>query len=149
MKSHQFEPIRELMNIQERMNQLFGDLGVPMQVAGEPATANWTPCADIYETPQEIVMLVDLPEVQQENIQLSLEQDRLVLKGERPFPADIPRESFHRIERSYGTFARVFSLPPTVNQDQIRADYAKSGVLKITLPKREPVQSRQIKVETN
>lgn len=148
MSIQRFEPFRELMNIQERMNRLFGDLGAQSPAAdGELATATWSPAVDIYETPQEIVMLADLPDLKQEDIQVSVDRDRLLLRGARTLPADVKREHYHRIERAYGAFARVFTLPPNVDLERIRADYSRNGVLKITLPKREIGHVRQIAVD--
>lgn len=146
MTLQRFEPFRELMNIQERMNRLFGDLGAQAPVESEWATATWAPAVDIYETPQKIVLNADLPGIKQEDIQVSVERDRLVLRGERKFESEVNRENYHRVERSFGTFARSFTLPPNIDQENIRADY-KNGVLQVTLPKRDIVQTKQINIK--
>lgn len=146
MTLQRFEPFRELMNIQDRMNRLFADLGVNPNADGGLATAAWSPMVDIYETPTEIVVKAELPDMKQEDIHLSIENDRLTLRGERKFDSEVNRENYHRIERSYGTFGRTFGLPPTVQAERIRADY-RNGILTVTLPKREVAQSKQINIE--
>ncbi len=146
MTLQRFEPFRELMNIQDRMNRVFADLGIAPAAENDFAAAAWSPAVDIYETPTEIVVKAELPEVKQEDIRLTVENERLILRGERKFDSEVKRENYHRIERSYGTFGRTFSLPPTVRIEHIRADY-RNGVLTVTLPKREIAQSKQITIQ--
>lgn len=143
--TRRFEPFRELMTLQDRMNRLFGELGLQQPSEGEPTTT-WSPPVDIYETPREIVMLFDLPGLKQDDFHVNIERDRLIVRGERKPDAEVERDSFHRNERPHGPFARTFTLPPNVDQEQIRADYGRSGVLKLTLPKRELAQARQINI---
>lgn len=148
MTLQRFDPFRELFNLQNRMGRLFDEAGRPRFVENEEATATWSPAVDIYETQQEIVVKAELPDLKQEDIQVSLDNDRLSIRGERKFESEVKRENYHRVERSYGTFSRTFSLPPTVDQEKIRADY-KNGVLTVTLPKREIAQTKQINVQVN
>jgi len=108
----------------------------------------WTPAVDIYETENELVLKADLPEVKMEDIDIRMENGTLALKGERKFENEQQRKGFHRVERSYGTFARYFTLPDTVEADKVRADY-HNGVLTITLPKKEVARPRQVKVQVN
>ncbi|HZU28457.1 MAG TPA: Hsp20/alpha crystallin family protein [Bryobacteraceae bacterium] len=108
----------------------------------------WTPAVDIYETENELVLKADLPEVKMEDIDIRMENGTLALKGERKFENEQQRKGFHRVERSYGTFARYFTLPDTVEADKVRADY-HNGVLTITLPKKEVAKPRQVKVQVN
>jgi HSP20 family protein len=108
----------------------------------------WTPAVDIYETENELVLKADLPEVKMEDIDIRLENGTLALKGERKFENEEKKKGFHRVERSYGTFARYFTLPETVEADKVHADY-HNGVLTITLPKKEVAKPRQVKVQVN
>jgi HSP20 family protein len=116
----------------------------------EPSASRpWTPAVDIYETDNELVVKADLPEVEPKNVAIQLENGTLTLKGERQFEQTQQNgKGFHRIERSYGTFTRAFSLPDTVDGEKVKADY-KNGVLTITLPKKEVAKPRTINVEIN
>jgi len=141
-----WEPIKDLLTLQDRMNRLFDD-SVRGLRPGEEAmgTAIWIPAVDIYETENEVVVKAELPEINQKDIDIQIENNTLVLRGERKFEKDTKRENFHRIERAYGSFARSFTLPNTIDQEKIHADY-KDGVLKIVMPKREEIKPKQIKV---
>jgi HSP20 family protein len=108
----------------------------------------WTPAVDIFETENELVLKADVPDVDMKNIDIQLENGTLAVKGERKFENDQKNKGFHRVERSYGTFARYFTLPDTVDPENVKADY-KNGVLTITLPKKEVAKPRQIKIEVN
>ncbi len=142
-----FDPFRELITLQNRMNALFSEAGLLPRMTNESeAAAMWSPAVDIYETDKEIVLKAELPDVKQEDIRVSVDNNRLSLTGERKFESEVKRENYHRIERSYGSFARTFTLPPTVDQDNIRAEY-KQGVLTISLPKREVAQGRNINIQ--
>ncbi|MBV8071473.1 MAG: Hsp20/alpha crystallin family protein [Acidobacteriaceae bacterium] len=112
----------------------------------EPASRPWSPAVDIYETENELVVKADLPEVDPKNVGIQLENGTLTLKGERRFEEQKNGKGFHRIERSYGTFVRAFSLPDTVDADKVKADF-KNGVLTITLPKKEVAKPKMINVE--
>lgn len=114
----------------------------------EPASRPWSPAVDIFETDNELVLKADLPEVDPKNVAIQLENGTLTLKGERKFEQNQNGKGFHRIERSYGSFTRAFSLPDTVDGEKVKADY-KNGVLTITLPKKEVAKPRTINVEIN
>jgi HSP20 family protein len=114
----------------------------------EPASRPWSPAVDIFETENELVLKADLPDVDPKNVGIQLENGTLTLKGERKFETENNGKGFHRIERSYGKFVRAFSLPDTVEGDKVKADY-KSGVLTVTLPKKEVAKPRTINVEIN
>ncbi|RPI19925.1 MAG: Hsp20/alpha crystallin family protein [Acidobacteriales bacterium] len=101
---------------------------------------------DILETDNDLVIKADLPEVDMKDISVDIENGTLTLKGERRFEQDEKAQGYHRIERSYGSFARYFSLPETVEADKVNAGY-KNGVLTVTLPKKEIAKPRSIKVE--
>jgi HSP20 family protein len=101
---------------------------------------------DILETENELVLKMDLPDVELKDVDIRLENQSLTVKGERKFENRQDSKAYHRIERSYGTFARTFTLPDTLDTENVRADY-KNGVLNITLPKKEVAKPRTIKVE--
>ena len=114
----------------------------------EPASRPWSPAVDIYETENELVLKADIPEVDPKNVGIQVENGTLTLKGERKFEEEKNGKGFHRIERSYGSFVRAFSLPDTVDAEKVKADY-KSGVLTVTIPKKEVAKPRTINVEIN
>ena len=108
---------------------------------------SWAPSVDIYSNGQhEVVLKAELPDMKQEEIELTVENNTLTLRGDRKFATDVKEEQFHRIERSYGPFARTFALPPTVDASKVSAEY-KAGILTVRLPLREEVKPKQIKVE--
>ncbi len=108
----------------------------------------WVPPVDIFETENEWVLKADLPDVKLENVDIQIENGTLTLKGERKFQRDDNGKGYHRVERSYGNFARYFTLPETVDTEKVRADYA-NGVLSVTLPKKEVAKPRTIKVQVS
>jgi HSP20 family protein len=141
-----WDPFRDLNALQDRMNRLFEDAGRGWRGNEEPAaTTTWSPAVDIFETEGEIVVKAELPGMERNDITLHLEKNVLTLKGERKFEKETKDDNYHRIERSYGNFSRAFSIPGTVDEEKIRADY-KDGVLKIVLPKKEQAKPKQIRI---
>jgi HSP20 family protein len=124
---------------QDTLNRLLSD---------QPNSRPWAPPVDIFETENELVLKADLPAVKLEDIDIQLENGTLTLKGERRFEKDENNKGFHRIERSYGSFVRYFTLPETVDAEHVRAAY-DNGVLSVTLPKKEVAKPRSIKVQVN
>jgi HSP20 family protein len=115
----------------------------------EPASRPWSPAVDIFEDENSIVLKADLPDVNPDQVGIQLENGTLTLRGERKFEQQQSGgRGFHRIERSYGSFVRAFSLPDTVDGEKVRADY-KNGVLTVTLAKKEVAKPKTIKVEIN
>jgi HSP20 family protein len=112
----------------------------------EPASRPWSPAVDVFETENELVLKADIPEVDPKNVGIQVENGTLTLKGERKFEGQDNGKGFHRIERSYGSFVRAFSLPDTVDAEKIKADY-RNGVLTISVAKKEVAKPRTIKVE--
>ena len=112
----------------------------------EPSSRPWTPAVDILETENKLILKMDVPEVELKDVDIRLENQTLTVKGERKFENLQDSKAYHRIERSYGSFARNFTLPDTVDTEKVRADY-KNGVLSIVLPKKEVAKPRTIKVE--
>lgn len=140
-----WDPFRDMNVLQERMNRLFEDVNRGWRSDEPASTTTWSPAVDIFETESEIVVKAELPGVDKNSISLNLERNVLTLRGERRFEKETKEENYHRIERSYGSFSRSFSIPATVEEDKIRAEY-KDGVLKISLPKREQVKPKQIPI---
>jgi HSP20 family protein len=141
-----WDPFKDLLSLQDRMNRLF-DESVRNVKPGDEAlsSAIWSPAVDIYETDDEVVVKAELPEVDQKDIDIQVENNTITLRGERKFNKETKKENFHRIERAYGSFSRSFTLPGVIDQEKIRADY-KDGILKISMPKREETKPKQIKV---
>jgi HSP20 family protein len=141
-----WDPFRDLVSIQDRMNRLFEQtLSRSRGEEGVTATT-WTPAVDIYETADTIVMKAELPGVAREDIQIQIDGNTLTLKGERRFARDVQEESYLRIERAYGSFHRSFALPATVQQENVRA-VLKDGVLELMLPKAEDSKPKRISVD--
>jgi HSP20 family protein len=114
------------------------------RLLGDSTGRPWTPPVDIFETENELVLKADVPDVEQNNIDIRFENGTLTLRGERKFSNE--KLSAHRIERSYGVFSRSFALPESFDADRIRAEY-RNGVLTVTIPKKEVAKPRSIKVE--
>jgi HSP20 family protein len=113
---------------------------------GEQTTHIWSPTVDIFESDTEIVIKMDLPEVKKNEVSVNLDGQTLTIQGERTLENEEKRDQYHRIERSYGKFARSFTVPPNVNREALRAEYV-DGVLRLVLPKREEAKPRSIEVE--
>lgn len=136
------DPLGELRTMQEEMNRLFNLSRA--RLCNEPLEDGlWQPPTDIYEDQDEIVVKMELPEVDQEDIDVSLDEDRLVIQGERKLEGEERRQNYFRIERAYGPFRRAFALPAEVDRDRIAAS-CERGVLKIVLPKKESGEARRI-----
>ncbi len=117
------------------------------RLVNEPRAARpWSPAVDIYETDNELVLKADLPDVDQKDINVHIENQTLTIAGERKFESEDSDKGYHRIERSYGNFQRSFSVPNAFDTDKISAEY-KNGVLTVTLPKKEAAKPRQVKIE--
>jgi len=140
-----WDPFRDLNMLQDRMNRLFEDASRNWKGDEPAATTTWSPAVDIFETEGEIVVKAELPGMDRKDITLNLENNVLTLKGERRFLKETKEDNYHRIERSYGGFSRAFSIPATVEEEKIRADY-KDGVLKIVLPKKEQAKPKPIRI---
>ena len=143
-----WDPFRDMLSIQERMNRLFDEtFGRATKSEGEElARGVWSPAVDIYETDENIVMKAELPGIDKKDVSIEVKDNMLVLKGERKFEKEIKEENYHRMERAYGSFQRTFTLPNVVDKDRVSAKY-KDGVLEITLPKIKEAKPKQVKVE--
>ena len=136
-------PFPEVMDLQRSLDRLFGG---GYMTGGESTTSAWQPSVDIFENESDIVIKVELPEVNREDVQVNLDDRTLTIRGERKLEFEDKRDGYHRIERSYGQFARSFTVPPNINREGLKASY-KDGILRVTLPKAEEAKPRQITVE--
>ncbi len=136
----------ELRRAQEDFHRIFNSTLPRFWGNEELLRGNWSPSVDIYEDQNAIVLEADLPGVKAGDFNVSIENYKLTLSGERQLEKEDKSENWHRVERSYGNFTRVFTLPSTVNVEDVNADF-KDGVLRVTLPKREEVKARQIQVQ--
>jgi HSP20 family protein len=141
-----YNPLRDLRTMQEQMNRLL-NLSWNHELAGEDIKEGiWQPAVDIYETEESIVIKAELPDVDQKDIEVRIEDNTLTIKGERKHEGDVKKENYHRIERYFGSFQRSFSLPTTIRQENVSAVCDK-GVLTITLPKKEETKPKQINIQ--
>jgi len=114
----------------------------------EPSARPWSPAVDVYETENELVLKADLPDVDPKNVEVQFENGTLTLKGNRKFEEEKNSKGYHRIERSYGSFVRAFSLLETVDPEKVKADF-KNGVLTVTMQKKEVAKPRPIPVHAS
>jgi HSP20 family protein len=139
-----WDPRRDIAARQEEMSRMLeGFLGRPQE---DLTGGGWVPAVDIYTNGQhELVLKAELPDMKEQEIDLTIEENTLTLRGEKKLDAEVNHDQFHRIERGYGSFARTFALPPTVDAGKVSAEY-KAGVLTVRLPLREDAKPKQIKV---
>jgi HSP20 family protein len=141
-----YDPFRDLRSLQEEVNRLFssnlsrgfGEEGI--------ARGAWNPSVDIYENKEQIVLEAELPGMNREDFELSVENNVITLRGQREFEKKDESDNYHRVERSYGSFTRSFTLPQTVSAEGATAEF-RNGVLKVTLPKREETKARRIEIK--
>jgi HSP20 family protein len=136
-----YEPFRGLARLQDEMNRLFEN---PAFRSSE--SVGWTPLCDIYEDEEAVSLRFELAGVEPKDVDVRFENGVLTVKGERKLDREDRRDNYHRVERSYGTFTRAFSLPGTLDPERIKAE-AKNGVLEITLPKKAEAKPRAIQVK--
>jgi HSP20 family protein len=137
-----WDPFREVQSLQSRVNSLFRDLNGD----NDPlAAASFVPPVDIYEDDKKVIIKLEAPGIEEKDLDVRMENHTLTVKGERKFEAEEKEQNFHRIERRYGSFFRAFTLPSTVDNENIKANY-HNGVLKLELSKKPEAQPKQIKV---
>src|SRR5579862_7300555 len=141
-----WDPFHNLSTLQEQVNRLF-EGSLPRR-SEEAALTTWAPAVDIYETENELVLKADLPDVTERDLDVRVENNMLTVRGERKFENTVKEDKYLRVERSYGSFSRSFSLPSTVDTEKIHADY-KNGVLSVQLPKRAESKPKQVKVNVS
>jgi len=138
-----WEPFRGATSLQDQINRVFNDV---LERTGEESSLTaWAPAVDIYETEHELVLKADLPDIDPKDLDIRVENNILTIRGERKFEKNVNEENYLRVERSYGSFTRSFTLANTVNSEAIKAAY-ENGVLTLTIPKREEAKPKQIKV---
>ena len=137
-----WDPFREVAVLQNRVNSLFRDFN-----EGEsPLTAaSFVPAVDVYEDTEKVVLKLEVPGIEEKDLDIRVENHTLTVKGERKFDKEEKEENFHRIERRYGSFYRAFTVPSTVDTENVAATY-NAGVLKLELKKKAEAQPKQIKV---
>jgi HSP20 family protein len=138
---------RGLTPLQEQVMRLFEDNSTHDR-PGHADLATWAPPVDIYETENELVIKADLPDLEEKDIDVRIENNSLTIRGERKFEKDVNEDNYLRVERAYGPFMRSFSLPNTVSSESIRAEY-HNGVLTLSMAKREESKSKQIKISVS
>src|SRR5277367_1234022 len=139
-----WEPFREFPTLQDRMNRLFRDSYGP---EGQEAltTSTFAPLVDVYEDEHNVTLKIEVPGIEEKDIDVRIENNTLTVHGERKFEKEEKEENYRRVERQYGSFTRTFNLPTTVDSEKVAANYDK-GVLKIALPKKAEAKPKQIKV---
>ena len=144
-----FEPFRDLVSLQERMNRLFDDsfrgLGRPASEEDWALGGAWAPSVDIYEQEGSIVLKAEIPGVDPKDVDIRVENNVLTLSGQRKLDNEVKREHYHRVERAYGRFSRSFTLPNVVDTASIKAEF-KEGLLRVVMPKREEAKPKQISI---
>jgi HSP20 family protein len=140
-----YNPIRDLRTMQEQMNRLL-DMAWNREIGEELGEGVWQPAVDIYEDENSVIIKAEVPDIDQKDIEVRIEDNTLTLRGERKHNKEVKKENYHRVERYYGQFQRSFSLPHSIDQEKVKATCDK-GVLTITLPKREETKPKQINVE--
>ena len=143
-----WEPFRDLMTTQRDFDRLFREAFSPVFGEVELSTRTWAPPVDIYETDENLVLKAELPGINPDSVEIRVEDNTLYLKGERKFEKEVKEQNYHRVERSYGTFTRTFSLPGSIDADRVAASY-KDGVLTLTMPKKEEARPKTIKINVN
>ena len=141
-----WEPFRDLMVMQERMTRLI-DETLSRIMKEEVGKGVWSPPVDILERGSEVVLKIDLPGVSQSEIEVRVEENTLIIQGERRFIKEALDENYIQIERPYGTFRRTFNIPRVIDQENIKAS-SREGVLRVILPKRQEAQLKQVLVES-
>jgi HSP20 family protein len=140
-----WEPFREFTTLQDRMYRLFHHSFGPEAQDQSLATSAFAPAVDVYEDEHNVTLKIEVPGIDEKDIDVRIENNTLTVHGERKFEKDEKEENFRRVERQYGSFTRSFTLPTTVDAEKVAANYDK-GILKISLPKKAEAKPKQIKV---
>jgi HSP20 family protein len=140
-----WDPFRDLVTLRDKMNRLFEETFTGRGEKKDLVSGTWSPSVDIYETENALVLSAEVPGMKEDEIEIKIEDNTLILQGERKFEKETKEENYHRIERSYGSFYRSFTLPNSIDQDKIQAVH-ENGVLKITMPKKPELKPKKVKV---
>ncbi|MDH5347205.1 MAG: Hsp20/alpha crystallin family protein [Nitrospira sp.] len=142
-----WDPFRELEEVSDRLNRMFARPATRSSNGKETMiVADWTPSVDISETESEYQIKAEIPDVKKEDVKVTLEDGVLTIQGERKYEKEEKGKKYHRIERSYGSFVRTFSLPDVIDDDKVKAEF-KDGVLNLHLPKSEKAKPKAIEVK--
>lgn len=141
-----WDPFRELEEMSERLNRVFSRPSLRTNGKENLTVADWIPTVDISESEGEYLIKAELPEIKKEDVKVTVENGVLTLQGERRQEKEEKGKKYHRVERSYGSFIRSFTLPESVNESGVKAEY-KDGMLNIHLPKSEKVKPKAIEVK--
>ena len=139
-----WEPFREFSTLQDRMNRLFRETQGNSQEESL-TSSSFAPAVDVYEDEHNVTLKIEVPGIDEKDIDVRIENNTLTVHGERKIEKEEKEENYRRVERQYGSFTRTFNLPPTVDAEKVQADYDR-GVLKVTLPKKAEAKPKQIKV---
>src|SRR5436853_3067760 len=140
-----WEPFREFATLQDRMNRLFRESYGPESREEALTTSTFAPPVDVYEDEHNITLKIEVPGIDEKDIDVRVENNTLTVHGERKFEKEEKEENYRRVERQYGSFTRNFTLPSTVDPEKVHANYDK-GVLKISMAKKAEAKPKQIKV---
>ena len=140
-----WDPLKEMLNVQKRLNTLFESALARTDFEAGEGVGGWTPVSDVFETAEQLVLALELPGLEQKQIELRVEGDELVIEGERAIDREGPGERFHRVERSHGRFSRRFRIPAAFDREAVSASY-RNGLLRITLPRRSEAGPESIRV---
>jgi HSP20 family protein len=140
-----WDPFRDLVTLRERMNRLFEEAFTARGEEKELISGNWSPSVDIYESENALVLSAEIPGLDEKDVEIKVENNTLSISGERKFEKETKEENYHRIERSYGSFYRSFTLPNYIDHNKITAEH-ESGILKITMPKKPELKPRKVKI---
>ncbi len=140
-----WDPLKELAGVRERMNKMFEAALTRTNFDADGGVGAWSPLADVFESPDRFILCLELPGVELDDIDLRLEEDEILVQGERRMERERDGEQFHRVERSYGKFSRRFPLPSNVDRGTVEAAF-REGVLTVTLPKKESEARGPIRV---
>lgn len=143
-----WDPFSELLDMRREMDRLFGGFLAGTPAATTPNGGLWAPAVDIHETKDSFVVKAELPGMKLEDIQITIVENTLTLKGERRQENEVRSGGYTRVERAYGTFQRALALPSVVDSEKVKAKY-KDGVLEIELPKKEEAKPKEIKVQVS
>jgi len=145
-----WQPFRDLLATEREFDRIFREAFSPLfsEREAELSTRAWAPAVDIFETESNIVLKAELPGVEPKDVEVRVEDNTLYLKGQRKFEKETKEENYHRIERSYGSFARSFALPNSIDGEKVAAEY-KDGLLTLTLPKREEAKPKTIRINVS
>jgi HSP20 family protein len=139
-----WDPFGDFVTLRDRMNRLFEDMSGSKEEK-DLMTRAWAPSVDIYENENEVVLCAEIPGVEEKDVEIKVEDNNLIIKGERKFEKEAKEENYHRIERSYGSFFRSFALPSYIEQDKIEAEH-ENGVLRVRMPKKAELKPRKVKI---